>query len=104
MNLSAHLRRSRHVIYYFRAVLPEALAKTVGRREVIRSLGTRCPRQAKRAAYLLWADILRRDGGDGMSTKRGRPKPHRPPRADGSCPVRTWADAFRSPASHPHPA
>jgi integrase len=73
MNLPAHLRRSRHGIYYFRIVLPKALAKTVGRREVIRSLGTRCPRQAKRAAYLLWADILRRDGGDSMSTKRDRP-------------------------------
>jgi hypothetical protein len=40
MNLPAHLRRSRHGIYYFRIVLPKALAKTVGRREVIRSLGT----------------------------------------------------------------
>lgn len=29
MNLPAHLRRSRHGIYYFRIVLPKALAKAL---------------------------------------------------------------------------
>lgn len=38
MNLPAHLRRSRHGIYYFRIVLPEAVAEITGRREFIRSL------------------------------------------------------------------
>jgi hypothetical protein len=53
MFLPAHLRRSRHRVYYFRIVLPDGLKEVFGKREFIRSLGTKCPRQARLAAGLL---------------------------------------------------
>ena len=53
MFLPAHLRRSRHGVYYFRIVLPDGLKEVFGKREFIRSLGTKCPRQARLAAGLL---------------------------------------------------
>jgi hypothetical protein len=53
MRLPAHLKRSRHGIYYFRLVLPFPSRAFFGlKREIRRSLGTREPDQAKLAACL----------------------------------------------------
>ena len=53
MFLHAHPWRSRHGVYDFRIVLPDSLQAVFGKREYIRSLGTKCPRQARLAAGLL---------------------------------------------------
>jgi len=53
MFLSSHLRLSRHGVYYFRLVLPVGLREAFGKREIIHSLRTKCPRVAKLAAGVL---------------------------------------------------
>jgi integrase len=56
MRLAAHLKRSRHGVYYFRLTIPEILrALFGGRREIKRSLGTRDPALARSLAYALSA-------------------------------------------------
>jgi integrase len=57
MLLPAHLRRSRHGIYYFRVILPAPLAALLGQRELVRSLGIRSPKLAKISGYQLWNQI-----------------------------------------------
>lgn len=44
-----NLRKSRHGVYQLRKVVPDDLREVVGRREIIRSLGTKDPVQAKKA-------------------------------------------------------
>jgi integrase len=51
MLLPSYLRRSRHGIYYFRLVLPVHLAAHFGQRELVRSLGVRCPKIARFSGY-----------------------------------------------------
>lgn len=59
MPLAAHLKISRHGIYYFRVVVPVSLrSKFGGRSEIKKSLGTRDPRIAKRFAYNLSSYVL----------------------------------------------
>lgn len=59
MPLAAHLKISRHGIYYFRVVVPISLrSKFGGRSEIKKSLGTRDPRTAKRFAYNLSSYVL----------------------------------------------
>lgn len=58
MQLPSHLYQSRHGIWYFRVVLPDAVANLLAQREIKRSLNTRCPIAAKLAAYRLSAKIL----------------------------------------------
>lgn len=56
MRLAAHLKRSRHGVYYFRLTIPEILRPVFGgRREIKRSLGTRDPALARSLAYVLSA-------------------------------------------------
>ncbi len=58
MRLPAHLRLSRHNIYYFRIVIPAHLRPLFhGRRELLQSLGTRDPKLAKMWAYSLSARV-----------------------------------------------
>ena len=63
MRLAAHLKRSRHGVYYFRLTIPEILRPVFGgRREIKRSLGTRDPSLARSLAYALsarYGNILR---------------------------------------------
>lgn len=58
MQLPSHLYQSRHGIWYFRVVLPDAVASLLAQREIKRSLNTRCPIAAKLAAYRLSARIF----------------------------------------------
>lgn len=58
MLLPSHLRVSRHGVYQFRLVLPEALAAALGQKELRRSLGTKLPGGAKLLAYAISARIL----------------------------------------------
>lgn len=58
MLLASHLARSRHGVFQFRVVLPEALALAIGQKEIRRSLGTREPEVARLAAYGLSAKII----------------------------------------------
>lgn len=58
MQLPAHLRVSRHGVFQFRVVLPDALARVVGQKEIRRSLGTKRPEPARLAAYALSARML----------------------------------------------
>ena len=53
MLLASHLRRSRHGIYYFRIVLPAPIAAVLGQRELVRSLGIRSPKMARKSGYQL---------------------------------------------------
>lgn len=53
MLLPSYLRRSRHGIYYFRIVLPDRIAAVLGQRELVRSLGVRCPKIARFSGYQL---------------------------------------------------
>ena len=53
MLLASHLRRSRHGIYYFRIVLPDPIAAVLGQRELVRSLGIRSPKIARKSGYQL---------------------------------------------------
>lgn len=53
MLLASHLRRSRHGIYYFRIVLPGPIAAVLGQRELVRSLGIRSPKIARKSGYQL---------------------------------------------------
>jgi len=54
MSLAAHLKISRHGVYYFRIVIPVSLRSSFGGRcEIKKSLSTREPRIAKRFAYNL---------------------------------------------------
>ena len=53
MLLASHLRRSRHGIYYFRLVLPDHIAAVLGQRELVRSLGIRSPKLARKSGYQL---------------------------------------------------
>jgi hypothetical protein len=53
MLLASHLRRSRHGIYYFRIVLPDPIAAVLGQRELVRSLGIRSPKLARKSGYQL---------------------------------------------------
>lgn len=56
MRLAAHLKRSRHGVYYFRLTIPEILRPVFGgRREIKRSLATRDPALARSLAYTLSA-------------------------------------------------
>lgn len=56
MRLAAHLKRSRHGVYYFRLTIPEILRPVFGgRREIKRSLATRDPALARSLAYVLSA-------------------------------------------------
>ena len=57
MRLPSYLRRSRHGIYYFRIVLPDRLATVLGQRELVRSLGVRCPKIARFSGYQLSQQI-----------------------------------------------
>ena len=58
MLLASHLARSRHGVFQFRVVLPDALALAIGQKEIRRSLGTREPEAARLAAYGLSAKII----------------------------------------------
>ena len=58
MLLASHLARSRHGVFQFRVVLPDALALAIGQKEIRRSLGTREPEVARLAAYGLSAKII----------------------------------------------
>lgn len=58
MRLPSHLKLSRHGVWCFRLVLPDALAVVLGQKEIRRSLGTRCPEIAKFTAYLLSAKMM----------------------------------------------
>lgn len=58
MQLPAHLRISRHGVYQFRIVLPDALSRAVGQKEIRRSLGTKSPEIARLSAYGLSARML----------------------------------------------
>jgi hypothetical protein len=59
MPLAAHLKVSRHGIYYFRVVVPVSLRPSFGGRcEIKKSLNTRNPRIAKRFAYNLSSFVL----------------------------------------------
>ena len=53
MLLASHLRRSRHGIYYFRLILPTPIAAVLGQRELVRSLGIRSPKIARKSGYQL---------------------------------------------------
>ncbi len=53
MLLASHLRRSRHGIYYFRLILPAPIAAVLGQRELVRSLGIRSPKIARKSGYQL---------------------------------------------------
>jgi integrase len=53
MLLASHLRRSRHGIYYFRVILPAPIAAVLGQRELVRSLGIRSPKLARKSGYQL---------------------------------------------------
>jgi len=56
MRLAAHLKRSRHGVYYFRLTIPEILRPVFdGHREIKRSLATRDPALARSLAYVLSA-------------------------------------------------
>lgn len=56
MRLAAHLKRSRHGVFYFRLTIPEILRPVFGgRREIKRSLATRDPALARSLAYALSA-------------------------------------------------
>lgn len=56
MRLAAHLKRSRHGVYYFRLTIPEILRPVFGGRyEIKRSLATRDPTLARSLAYVLSA-------------------------------------------------
>jgi len=56
MRLAAHLKRSRHGVYYFRLAIPEILRPMFGGRgEIKRSLATRDPALARSLAYVLSA-------------------------------------------------
>lgn len=57
MLLASHLRRSRHGIYYFRIVLPDPIAAVLGQRELVRSLGIRSPKIARKSGYQLSLQI-----------------------------------------------
>lgn len=58
MRLAAHLRRSRHGVFYFRIVIPMQLRAIFGnRREIIKTLATRDPKLAKLASYTLSAKV-----------------------------------------------
>lgn len=59
MPLAAHLKISRHGVYYFRVVIPVPLRPSFGGRcEIKKSLNTRNPRIAKRFAYNLSSYVL----------------------------------------------
>lgn len=59
MPLAAHLKVSRHGVYYFRVVIPISLRPAFGGRcEIKKSLSTRDPRVAKRFAYNLSSYVL----------------------------------------------
>jgi hypothetical protein len=51
MQLSSHLRLSRHGVWCFRLVLPDSVAAVVGQREILKSLGTKRPEEARLKAY-----------------------------------------------------
>ena len=57
MLLASHLRRSRHGIFYFRIVLPAPIAAVLGQRELVRSLGIRSPKLARKSGYQLSLQI-----------------------------------------------
>jgi integrase len=63
MRLAAHIKRSRHGVFYFRLTIPEILRPMFnGRCEIKRSLGTRDPALARALAYILsakYGDTLR---------------------------------------------
>lgn len=42
----SYLLRSRHLVFYFRIAIPDALKPLFSRREIRRSLQTRCQREA----------------------------------------------------------
>ena len=58
MQLSSHLRLSRHGVWCFRLVLPENVAVAIGQREILKSLGTKRPEEARLKAYALSATLL----------------------------------------------
>ena len=57
MLLASHLRRSRHGICCFRIVLPDPIAAVLGQRELVRSLGIRSPKLARKSGYQLSIQI-----------------------------------------------
>jgi len=57
VKLSAHLRRSRHGVFYFRCIIPKVLRPLYGgKTEIKYSLRTRDPVSARRDAYILSAE------------------------------------------------
>lgn len=58
MQLSSHLRLSRHGVWCFRLVLPDPVAAVVGQREILKSLGTKRPEEARLKAYTLSATLV----------------------------------------------
>ena len=58
MQLSSHLRLSRHGVWCFRLVLPDAVATAIGQREIIKSLSTKRPEVARLTAYSLSATLV----------------------------------------------
>lgn len=55
MKVNAHLKRSRHGVYYYRAVIPKELKSDLGFAEIKRSLGTKDPKQAKSISLAIQA-------------------------------------------------
>lgn len=58
MQLSSHLRLSRHGVWCFRLVLPGPVAVVVGQREILKSLGTKRPEEARVKAHALSATLI----------------------------------------------
>lgn len=86
MRLAAHLKRSRHGVYYFRLTIPEILRPVFGgRREIKRSLATRDPTLARSLAYALSA----RYGGILKEIRLMTRKGYDPSKFDPSDPT-TW--------------
>ncbi len=49
--IASHLKRSRHGVFYFRIRVPQYLKEKIGADEIVRSLRTHSPIQAKRLVY-----------------------------------------------------
>lgn len=57
VKVNANLKRSRHGVYYYRAVIPKELKAKFGLAEIKRSLGTKDPKQAKSMSLAIQALI-----------------------------------------------
>ncbi len=72
--LASHLHRSRHAVFYFRLVVPRVFRTGTKRPEIRISLGTRDPREARRAALLLWFYLQSHIDTFGIAMAEGKKK------------------------------